>query len=162
MAKSENDQDDDYKARSVALRLLARREHSRLELTRKLLQRQLPKSVIETVLDDYEREGWLSDQRFAEAYARQRIEAGYGLMRITGELRQRGVATGIECLRVMSNHDWSNQALRLRRKRYNLLDLRGQPEEKLRQMRFLQRRGYTREQIEYALEAIDSFQVPNN
>ena len=156
MAKRENDQDDDYKARSVALRLLARREHSRFELIRKLLQRQLPKNVIDAVLDDYEQEGWLSDQRFAEAYARYRIEAGYGLIRITGELKQRGVSTSVECLRAMNNHDWSEQALRLRRKRYGLLDLRGRLEEKLRQMRFLQRRGYTHEQIEYALQMIET------
>ena len=157
MAKQENDQSDDYKARVVAMRLLARREHSRLELTRKLLQRQLPRTVIDPVLDDYEHEGWLSDQRFAEAYARQRIDAGYGLVRITGELRERGITASVGCLQVMDDQDWSDQALRLRRKRYNLLDLRGQPEEKLRQMRFLQRRGYTHEQIQYALGAIDPF-----
>jgi len=155
MAKSENDQDDDYKARSVALRLLARREHSRLELTRKLLQRQLPKSVIETVLDDYEEQDWLSDERFAEAYARQRIEAGYGSLRITGELNQRGVAANADTLQAMSLQDWCDQAVRLRRKRFGLSDLRGQLEERLRQMRFLQRRGFTQEQINAALDAVE-------
>ena len=155
MAKSENDQDDDYKARSVALRLLARREHSRLELTLKLLQRQLPKSVIETVLDDYEEQDWLSDERFAEAYARQRIEAGYGLLRITGELNQRGVAANADTLQAMSLQDWCDQAVRLRRKRFGLSDLRGQLEERLRQMRFLQRRGFTQEQINAALDAVE-------
>lgn len=155
MAKSENDQDDDYKARSVALRLLARREHSRLELTRKLLQRQLPKSVIETVLDDYEEQDWLSDERFAEAYARQRIEAGYGLLRITGELNQRGVAENADTLQAMSLQDWCDQAVRLRRKRFGLSDLRGQLEERLRQIRFLQRRGFTQEQINAALDAVE-------
>jgi regulatory protein len=155
MAKSENDQGDDYKTRSVALRLLARREHSRLELTRKLLQRQLPKSVIETVLDDYEEQDWLSDERFAEAYARQRIEAGYGLLRITGELNQRGVAENADTLQAMSLQDWCDQAVRLRRKRFGLSDLRGQMEERLRQMRFLQRRGFTQEQINAALDAVE-------
>jgi regulatory protein len=155
MAKSENDQDDDYKARSVALRLLARREHSRLELTLKLLQRQLPKSVIESVLDDYEEQDWLSDERFAEAYVRQRIEAGYGLLRITGELNQRGVAGNADTLQAMSLQDWSDQAVRLRRKRFGLSDLRGQLEERLRQMRFLQRRGFTQEQINAALDAVE-------
>ncbi|PFG53890.1 regulatory protein [Marinobacter sp. LV10R520-4] len=155
MAKSENDQDDDYKARSVALRLLARREHSRLELTRKLLQRQLPKSVIETVLDDYEEQDWLSDERFAEAYARQRIEAGYGPLRITGELNQRGVAANADTLQAVSLQDWSDQAVRLRRKRFGLSDLRGQLEERLRQMRFLQRRGFTQEQINAAMDAVE-------
>jgi regulatory protein len=155
MAKSENDQGDDYKARSVALRLLARREHSRLELTRKLLQRQLSKAVIETVLDDYQEQDWLSDERFAEAYARQRIEAGYGLLRITGELSQRGVSERADTLRAMSSQDWCDQAVRLRRKRFGLLDLRGQLEERLRQMRFLQRRGFIQEQINAALDSVE-------
>jgi len=155
MAKSENEQNDDYRARSVALRLLARREHSRLELTRKLLQRQLPQAVIEAVLDDYQEQDWLSDERFAEAYARQRIEAGYGLLRITGELNQRGVPDKADTLRAMSSTDWCDQAVRVRRKRFGLLDLRGQLEERLRQMRFLQRRGFTQEQINAALDAVD-------
>ncbi|MEH6356882.1 MAG: regulatory protein RecX [Marinobacter sp.] len=155
MAKSENDQDDDYKARSVALRLLARREHSRLELTRKLLQRQLPKTVIATVLDDYQERDWLSDERFAEAYARQRVEAGYGLLRITGELSQRGVSENADILQEMSLQDWCDQAERVRRKRFGLLDLSGQWEERLRQMRFLQRRGFTQEQINAALDAVE-------
>ncbi|TNE98663.1 MAG: regulatory protein RecX, partial [Gammaproteobacteria bacterium] len=66
MAKQENLEDQDYRARSTALRLLARREHSRLELSLKLRQRKLPSSVIDAVLDDFEHEGWLDDQRFAD------------------------------------------------------------------------------------------------
>lgn len=155
MAKSENDQDDDYKARSVALRLLARREHSRLELTRKLLQRQLPKAVIETVLDEYQQQDWLSDERFAQAYTRQRIEAGYGLLRITGELSQRGVSENTDTLKAMTLQGWCDQAMQLRRKRFGLSDLGEQLEERLRQMRFLQRRGFTQEQINFALDAIE-------
>jgi regulatory protein len=155
MVKSENGQDDDYKARSVALRLLARREHSRLELTRKLLQRQLSKAVIETVLDDYQEQDWLSDERFAEAYARHRIEAGYGQLRITAELSQRGVSDSADTLQAMNLQDWCDQAVRLRRKRFGLVDLSGQLEERLRQMRFLQRRGFTQEQINVAVDAVE-------
>ena len=69
MAKQENDNDQDYKARATALRLLARREHSRLELSLKLRQRKLPGDIINAVLDDYEKEGWLDDDRFADVYA---------------------------------------------------------------------------------------------
>ena len=74
MAKQENDNDQDYKARATALRLLARREHSRLELSLKLRQRKLPGDIINAVLDDYEKEGWLDDDRFADVYARQRMD----------------------------------------------------------------------------------------
>ena len=91
MAKQENQDDQEYKARATALRLLARREHSRLELHLKLRQRKVPGDIIESVLDEYESEGWLDDNRFADVYARQRMDLGYGPLRILGELQQRGV-----------------------------------------------------------------------
>ena len=53
MAKHEKDQDPEYKARSAALRLLARREHSRYELALKLRQRRIEGDLIDTVLDEY-------------------------------------------------------------------------------------------------------------
>lgn len=50
MAKHEKDQDPEYRARSAALRLLARREHSRYELVLKLRQRRIEGDLIDTVL----------------------------------------------------------------------------------------------------------------
>ena len=77
MAKQENQDDQEYKARATALRLLARREHSRYELSLKLRQRKVSGDIIDAVLDDYEKEGWLDDDRFADVYARQRMDLGY-------------------------------------------------------------------------------------
>ena len=105
MAKQENDNDQDYKARATALRLLARREHSRLELSLKLRQRKLPGDIINAVLDDYEKEGWLDDDRFADVYARQRMDLGYGPLRILGELQQRGVHKTPECVAEMAEEN---------------------------------------------------------
>ncbi|GAB4262485.1 MAG: recombination regulator RecX [Methylomicrobium sp.] len=76
---------------AVCLRLLARREHSRLELLNKLLARGFPRDRIEPVLDDLSERGWLDDGRFAESYVRQRIEKGFGPNRIDYELRQLGI-----------------------------------------------------------------------
>jgi len=72
-----------------ALRLLARREHSRTELWYKLYRRAEDDSQLVRVLDQLESAGWLDDRRFAEVYARQRREAGYGPVRIRAELEQR-------------------------------------------------------------------------
>ncbi len=152
MAKPENQDDQEYKARSVALRLLARREHSRLELSLKLRQRRLEPAVIDAVLDEYEAEGWLDDDRFADVYARQRMDIGYGPLRILGELQQRGVHRTPECLAEMSEEDWCQQAISLRERRFGLTDLERDWDEKVRQARFLNRRGYTSSQVERALE----------
>ncbi|MGM0768840.1 MAG: regulatory protein RecX [Pseudomonadota bacterium] len=155
MAKEENPEDQEYKARSVALRLLARREHSRMELNLKLRQRKIEGAVIERVLDEYEAEGWLDDTRFADVYARQRIDLGYGPLRVIAELQQRGVHTTPECVDEMSDHDWTEQAIRLRCKRFGGHDIRDDWDEKVRQARFLNRRGFSAAQVERALEHVD-------
>lgn len=153
MAKQEKPDDQQYKARSVALRLLARREHSRLELSLKLRQRKIDDAIIEAVLDDYEREGWLDDGRFADVFARQRMDLGYGPLRISGELQQRGVHQLPECLEAMTDGAWARRATAVRDKRFGLADLSDDWDEKVRQARFLNRRGYTASQVERALDA---------
>lgn len=155
MAKQEKPDDQEYKARSVALRLLARREHSRVELALKLRQRQIEGTIIEQVLDDYEAEGWLDDHRFADVYARQRMDLGYGPLKILAELQQRGVYTAPECLDQMADHEWAEQAVRLRCKRFGGHDIRDDWNEKARQARFLTRRGFSAAQVERALDFVD-------
>ena len=102
-----------------ALRLLSQREHSRTELAKKLgdylsLQAKVDRArnaqdhdqeksqadaptlshevQIATVLDDFEKRGWLSDTRFAEALVRRRSER-YGVRKIKDELQRAGVAS---------------------------------------------------------------------
>ena len=63
--------------RERALRLLARREHSRAELARKLEAAGFAREEIALLLDAFEAKNWLSDQRFAESYvADHRARAG--------------------------------------------------------------------------------------
>lgn len=152
MGKASNQDDQEYKARSAALRLLARREHSRFELSLKLRQRKIAPDVIERVLDDYEAEGWLSDERFADIYARQRMDLGYGPLRILAELQQRGIHNTPDCVREMTDAEWIERATLLREKRFGLCDITGDWDEKVRQARFLARRGFASDQVESALE----------
>ena len=72
------------------LRLLARREHSQKELQNKLLAKGLNKDDILPVLDELAEQGWQSDIRYAESYARSRMLKGYGSLVIAYELRQNG------------------------------------------------------------------------
>ena len=151
MAKGKTEEDPQTRARSAALRLLARREHSRYELAMKLRQRKIEPEVYEPVLDEYEEEGWLSDERFAEVYTRQRVELGYGPLRILGELQQRGIHWTPEQLQQMSDQQWVEQAEDQRARRFGLADIREDWDEKVRQARFLSRRGFTADQVERAL-----------
>ncbi len=152
MAIDKNQDDSEQKARASALRLLARREHSRQELILKLRQRQTPESIIDLVLDDYEHEGWLSDERFADVYGRQRRDLGYGPVRIRSELQQRGVKLWPDCLSCMTEADWVALAAKARQKKFGLTYIGDDWTEKARQARFLGQRGYSSDQIEQALE----------
>lgn len=154
MVKQHKQQDPRHQARSVALRLLARREHSRLELTLKLRQRGLADEVIEPVLDEYEANGWLDDGRFAEVFVRQRLEAAWGPLKILGELQQRGIHATPPSLDAVTEDEWVQRAVAVRARKYGLGDVSGDWPEKQRQARFLASRGFTGGQVERALECL--------
>jgi len=78
-------------ARAMALRYLGRREYACRELARKLSQRGVPSDTAEAVVAELAAENLVSDARYAEARARERVGKGYGPARIRAELRSRGV-----------------------------------------------------------------------
>ena len=121
--------------------LLARREHARYELRRKLAQRGFSAGEIDAALDRLEEEGLLSDERFAETFVRQRADRGYGPLRIRQELRDRGVEDGLISTTLASwTGQWLAVAVRQHEKRFGR-----QPEdarERARQQRHLQSRGF--------------------
>jgi len=79
----------------AAIRLLANREHSRAELSRKLGGRCEDDALLDQVLDWLESSGYQSDERFAELYVKQRKQKGFGPIRIRLELQERGIAAGL-------------------------------------------------------------------
>ena len=77
--------------RERALRCLARREHSRLELQRKLVPHAERSDDIQILLDDFEDRGWLSEKRLVEQTVHTR-RGRYGVVRILRDLRGKGVS----------------------------------------------------------------------
>lgn len=136
----------------AAIRLLARREHSRRELAGKLARKGHAEDEVAEALDAAEAEGLLSEARFAESYARARRDKGYGPVRIRAELRERGVAAeqAEGCLQAL-DEDWRALAESVRAKRFGP----GRPREaseRARQSRFLQYRGFDAELVRRVLE----------
>ena len=76
--------------RARALRLLARREHSREELRRKLVPHLAESDDVESLLEDFTQRGWLSDARFAEQSIRAKARR-FGPLKVAQHLRERGV-----------------------------------------------------------------------
>ena len=109
-----------------AVGLLARREHSRSELRRKLLRRRTSETASEglgaradAVLDDLARRGLLSDVRFAESFIRRGIDRGHGPLKIRAGLRSRGVAEDIiDDALTFSDAFWLKHAEAAQRKRF--------------------------------------------
>jgi regulatory protein len=136
----------------AALELLARREHSRRELTRKLAARGFPDDVVTSVLEKLERTGALADARFTDSFVRSRVSKGQGPQRIRAELAQRGIsdeeADGV--LRA-AEVDWLATIRAVRAKRFGAEPPRDYAE-RARQARFLQYRGFDSAQIRAALE----------
>jgi len=141
------DSDDHRQAYATALRLLARREHSVQELYHKLKGRQCPADVADEVVAALVAEGALSDRRFAEGYVQSRFERGFGPLRIRAELRERGIGEALaEQALVEYEGEWTASAWHQRHKRFGD-EAPADFNQRVKQMRFLQQRGFGHEQI---------------
>ena len=127
--------------RERALGLLARREHSRAELARKLDQAGFVASDVQLLLDEFEAKNWLSDQRFAESYVADH-RARAGSVKLAYDLRQRGLSDSIIEAVLGDNRDSElERAREVWKKKFGSVP--AGVEEKARQMRFMQSRGFT-------------------
>jgi regulatory protein len=135
--------------RERALRLLARREHSRMELARKLEQAGFTAGDIALLLDDFEERNWLSDRRFAESYVADH-RARAGSVKLAYELRWRGVSDSV-IETVLSDNRASEleRAHEVWKKKFGTAP--ADSTEKARQIRFMQSRGFTPDVIRRAI-----------
>lgn len=145
----------DQACKKQALELLARREHSRRELERKLKARSFPDELIAATLDRLERSGALAVERFAASFVRVRVAKGFGPVRIRLELGQRGVEES-ECAAFLSSDafDWNALAREARVKRFGNTAPRDF-KDRAKQARFLQYRGFSMDQISSALDVCE-------
>src|SRR3954468_5601675 len=133
-----------------ALRYLSMREHSRLELGRKLSRHAEEGDDVDALLDFLEKNNWLSQERFSEALIHRR-SARFGNSRIVAELQSHGIkgeelqelkaglaegATG-RCQEVWSRKSGTVAA---------------DPQERNKQMRFLLQRGFSQRAVQTALK----------
>ncbi len=126
--------------------LLARREHGRVELTRKLRQRGATPELIEPELDRLTEEGLLSEARYLESFVSYRARSGYGPVRIREELSQRGLARAdIEHALRECGIDWREQMAEVWRRKFG--EQPADARERAKQGRFLAYRGYSMDMI---------------
>ena len=144
-----------------AVALLARREHSRRELTDKLRQKGYNTDEIEACCDELEAKTYLSDERFTLAFVKDRIQKGHGPLKIKAALLSKGVHQSlIEQCELWQDNDWQALAYQVASKK--LLLLEDEPltvKRKLNQ--FLQQRGFEYSHIEYVLSHCHINQTEN-
>lgn len=128
--------------RARALRLLARREHSRAELSRKLAPRAESPGALAALLDALEQRKQLSDARYAEARVRQ-LSRKYGAARIRQDLKASGV--GAEIIGGVSEEGELERARAILDRKYRFPATTR--EERAKRMRFLQSRGFSNDVI---------------
>ena len=134
-------------------RLLAGREHSKHELLKKLMNRDYDRHLCLEWIDKFNQHNLQSDERFAEALIRGRTNKGIGESRIRNDLKEHQISEEIVNAAMLEiNIDWFELALKVFEKKYT-----GKPakdfKEQLKQQRFLYYRGFTHEQIRYAIES---------
>jgi len=143
---------DEAALKRTAVDYLARREHSRPELERKLAGRGFDAVLVAAALDEFEREGKLSTSRFVETFVRSRVAKGQGPIRIRAELAERGVSSEAADDSLKSAEvDWLAAACAARHKRFGPEPPRDY-RERARQARFLAYRGFDGAAIRAALE----------
>ena len=144
----EPDTPDELKAR--ALRHLARREHSRAELERKLAPHAQSPEALTQLLDALAVKKQLSDERYAEARAHQ-LARKYGAARIRQDLKAKGV--GADLVGQVSAEGEAARAAAILARKYRAPA--GTREERLRRMRFLLQRGFSHDTIRRVVSSAD-------
>jgi len=140
---------DPQAVRATAIALLGRRDHSRGELAAALQRKGFDTSTVNEALSELAGEGLLDNGRYAESLVRQLATRGKGPARVRQALQQAGVAA--EGTAAMdSGPDWLALAAEARRRKFGS-DLPRSWPERARQMRFLQYRGFSSDQIAAAL-----------
>lgn len=156
MAKRETGCQTESEVYATAVGLLARREHSQREFETKLTTRGVMPELIESVLNRLVDERLQSDERFAEAYLRQRSGKGYGPRRIVAELRERGVDDALVSAQfreavAQGEIDWYERAASVYSKKFGDRPIEDM-KERAKRMRFLQYRGFDHDHIAVVLE----------
>ncbi len=149
--ESEAGSSDRKAARRKGMDCLARREYGFEELVRKLATGGFEPETARAVVEQLAAEGLQDDRRFAASLVQSRVGQGKGPVRIRLDLEQRGIAAGlIEEALADCGEDWNELARGVRRRRFGA----GLPPDfpaKARQMRFLQYRGFTHDQVQAAV-----------
>ena len=133
-----------------ALRYLSMREHSRLELGRKLARYAEEGDDVNAVLDFLEKNNWLSQERFCESLLNRR-SARFGNHRIMADLQSHGVhGDALTGLKAGLADTEATRATEVWRRKFGTVA--ADAAERSKQMRFLLQRGFSQGAARVAMQ----------
>lgn len=146
--------DVDYRAAfNKALRMLARRDHTKNELKKKLANRIDDCHVLTNVLNQLEKDGYINDYAFASKYLRYRSGLGFGPRKIYYELQSKGVDK--ENIRDSFKNfevDWIDITKSAFQKKFGEIDNQNKTQRSHeKEIRFLVQRGFIYDDIKTVL-----------
>jgi len=145
-----SDPRDGAAAERAAVTLLARRDYAGGELAARLRERGYDADVVAQLVADLGDRRLLNDERYAGHFVEYHRQRGHGPERIRRDLEAAGVATAVIDAALDAVGDWAALARSVRARRFGPAP----PEnwqEKGRQARFLQYRGFSNDHIRSAL-----------
>jgi regulatory protein len=143
-------------ALTAAVGLLARRDFCTQELRLRLAALGCEAEATEAALADLLLRGYLDDTRYAAQYVEQHAARGQGPLRIAHQLQQQGLPEALAQAALEAHGaehgEWGRLAREVRIRRFGLKPPRAL-RERARQMRFLQYRGFSNDDIRSAVES---------
>lgn len=137
------------KARAVAL--LSRREHSRIELSRKLAPHAESEEALIQVLDELAQAGWQSDDRFAQGYVHRKAPT-QGTSRVVRELKHQGIEPdALAAVQAALKSTEFDRAFAVWSRKFKSPEEKLSAKEYARQGRFLASRGFSTDIIRRVL-----------
>ena len=130
--------------------MLARREHSAGDLSRRLRDKGYDAALTAEVIGRLLAERLLDDNRYIDNFIRSHAARGHGPLRIRMELRQLDLAGPPVEDAIAAFSDWPARARAARLKKFGPT-LPASPADRAQQMRFLGYRGFTSAQVRVAL-----------
>lgn len=132
-------------------RMLSRREHSCQEVYRKLNQKGFVQDEFMSIVQEFVDADILSDHRYTQMRVRACAARGIGTSRINAELKQHGIDQSLISAAIAEAEiDWFELALAVKQKKFGQ-QVEGDFKHRQKQMQFLHYRGFTQEQIQYAV-----------
>ncbi len=107
-----------------AFRLLGRRQHASSELSRKLWNKDYEQKLIDEVIEDLQKKGYLDDKEFIRAFVAEKSKSkNWSIKKIKAELFNRGVASKLidEMLYEQPVESDLKSAMKLAKKKYEVL-----------------------------------------